>query len=400
MNILKLNNFYEVLGGSDRVFLNTGKLLADYGHNVHWFASSHNYQKNNSEDVTLIEPLNRPPRAQDYPRYLYNQRARTAIGNVLKNSSERFNIAHAHIYYGQLTTSIIDPIKREGIPLVQTLHEYKMVCPIYTMERDGAVCSECLDRGMHRLLVNRCKESSLVKSLATLGEQIFSRVAGDIAKVDKFICVSNFQKNLMKTSGIPDEKLVTLHNFVHLNHDTEISTPIKKHPYFFYFGRLEKLKGIDTLMEAVEKAQVKCVIAGDGPLKEYVVRRASKSDFVEYVGFINGANLRDHIRNAHAVVVPSEWFENCPMSVLEAKAEGTPVIGSRIGGIPELIRDGDDGFIFTAGNVDSLVEKLEQMMVADRSQLSHECVADIRNRFCADKHYKELISLYQSVLED
>ena len=224
MNILKLNNFYEVLGGSDRVFLNTGKLLADYGHNVHWFASSHNYQKNNSEDVTLIEPLNRPPRAQDYPRYLYNQRARTAIGNVLKNSSERFNIAHAHIYYGQLTTSIIDPIKREGIPLVQTLHEYKMVCPIYTMERDGSVCSECLDRGMHRLLVNRCKESSLVKSLATLGEQIFSRVAGDIAKVDKFICVSNFQKNLMETSGIPVEKLVTLHNFVHLNHDTEIST--------------------------------------------------------------------------------------------------------------------------------------------------------------------------------
>ena len=153
-------------------------------------------------------------------------------------------------------------------------------------------------------------------------------------------------------------------------------------------------------MEAVEKAQVKCVTVGDGPLKEHVVRRASKSDFVEYVGFINGANLRDHIRNAHAVVVPSEWFENCPMSVLEAKAEGTPVIGSRIGGIPELIRDGDDGFIFTAGNVDSLVEKLEQMMVADRSQLSHECVADIRNRFCADKHYKELISLYQSVLED
>ena len=84
MNILKLNNFYEVLGGSDRVFLNTGKLLADYGHNVHWFVSSHNYQKNNSEDVTLIEPLNRPPRAQDYPRYLYNQKARTAISNVLK----------------------------------------------------------------------------------------------------------------------------------------------------------------------------------------------------------------------------------------------------------------------------------------------------------------------------
>ena len=165
------------------------------------------------------------------------------------------------------------------------------------MERDGSVCSECLDRGMHRLLVNRCKESSLVKSLATLGEQIFSRVAGDIAKVDKFICVSNFQKNLMKTSGIPDEKLVTLHNFVHLNHDTEIH-PNKKTPILLLFRPIRKTQGIDTLMEAVEKAQVKCVIAGDGPLRVRCTK-SIKSDFVEYVGFINGANLRGHIRNAH-----------------------------------------------------------------------------------------------------
>ena len=398
MNILKLNNYFEVLGGSDRVFLNTGHLLAEHGHKVHWFASSRDHHKHSSEDVTLIESLRRPPRAKDYPRYLHNRTARTAIDDVLQNSIQPFNIAHAHIYYGQLTTSVIDPIKRHGIPLVQTLHEYKMVCPIYTMERDGFVCRECLDQGLHRLLVNKCKESSLVKSLATLGEQIYSRVSGDIAKVDRFICVSNFQKNLMESSGIPSEKLVTLHNFVRTDQDRKESVSKQKDPYFFYFGRLEKLKGIDTLIKAVEKTKLRCVIAGDGPLKQPVERLASESDYLEYIGFLNGPSLRAYIRNARAVVVPSEWFENCPMSVLEAKAEGTPVIGSEIGGIPELIRDGTDGFIFAPGSIESLAEKLEKMMLADRSQLSHECMTDIRNRFGADQHYKNLISIYDSVL--
>ena len=188
MNVLKLNNYFEVLGGSDRVFLNTGKLLSKHGHKVHWFASARDHQKNTSEDVTLIESLERPPRARDYPRYLHNRMAKTAMHNMLRDSQTAFNIAHAHIYYGQLTTSIIDPIRHRGIPLVQTLHEYKMICPIYTMERDGSVCRECLDHGMHRLLINKCKQSSLTKSLAAFGEQIYSRVAGDVAKINKFIC--------------------------------------------------------------------------------------------------------------------------------------------------------------------------------------------------------------------
>ena len=398
MKILKLNNFYEILGGSDRVFLNTGQLLAQSGHQVHWLAASPDNHVSTNENVTLIESLNRPSRPTDYPRYLHNRAARRAVDQILTNSIEPFNIAHAHIYYGQLTTSIIDPIKSQGIPIVQTLHEYKMVCPIYTMERDGSVCRECLDHGMHRLLVNKCKDSSLTKSLAALGEQIYSRVAGDIKKIDKFICVSNFQKHLMESSGIPSEKLVTLHNFVDVSQDIDMSRLNKKNPYFFFFGRLEKLKGLFTLIEAAERAKVKCIIAGDGPLKQYVTMAASSSDYIEYIGFLDGPDLRNYIRNARAVVVPSEWFENCPMSVLEAKAEGTPVIGAKIGGIPELIRDGRDGFIFTPGNVDSLAEKLDKMMLLDRSQLSYECITDVQDRFCADKHYGNLISVYTSLL--
>jgi len=397
MNILKLNNYFEVLGGSDRVFLNTGDLLAKHGHNVHWFASSPKHQQGASEDITLIESLKRPPQFLDYPRYLHNRTAKAAITHLLDKKPEGFHIAHAHIYYGQLTTSIIEPIKQRGIPLVQTLHEYKMVCPIYTMERDGAVCRECLDQGIHRLVLNKCKESSLLKSLATLGEQLYSRLAGDISKVDKFICVSNFQKSLMADSGIPNEKLVTLHNFVNLRDDDPIEVETNQHPYFFYFGRLEELKGINTLIEATEKARVRCVIAGDGPLKNHIERTAEKSNYLEYVGFQAGKKLRSYIANARAVVVPSEWFENCPMSVLEAKAEGTPVIGARIGGIPELINDGEDGFTFAAGDAESLVEKLETMMLVNRNDFSHRCKEDIASRFCPDQHYEELISVYNDL---
>lgn len=392
MRVLQINNNHRIIGGSDSVYFNTGALLAAEGHEVGWFAGA-DPENLPCKDANFFPPAIdlRKPRLMDLPRYVRNGAAAKALAQMLK-VNQHFDVAHLHIYYGRLTTAILDPLRASGIPIVQSLHEYKLACPIYTMERQGQTCEDCVNGSTLNLLRHGCKGSRL-RSVISFAEYHASRLQGDVRKIDRFICVSDFQRNILTRAGIPETKMTTLHNFV----DSAQLVPkgkVERGDYFLYFGRIERLKGVATLIEAARRSGLALRIAGTGTWSAEMRTAIGKLANIEYLGFVSGELLRHLVAGAKAVVVPSEWYENCPMSVLEAKAVGTPVVGARIGGIPELVRDGEDGFLFDAGDAEDLARALEAMAGADIAAMGAAARADVAARFSPDAHLAALLDTY------
>jgi glycosyltransferase involved in cell wall biosynthesis len=396
MKVLQINNNHRVIGGSDTVYFNSGALLAEQGHEVAWFAGR------SADDVPCPDARYFPevidiqrPRFFDLPRYVHNSAASRALRKMLSERG-RFDVAHLHIYYGRLTAAILDPLRSWGIPIVQSLHEYKLVCPVYTMERNGAICEDCVTGSTLNLLRHRCKGGSLARSAVVFAEHHAARLQGDVRKIDRFICVSDFQRDLLVRAGLPGDRISTLHNFV----DPILLAPelmVPREDYFLYFGRIERLKGLPTLIDAAAKTGLPLRIAGTGAWHDEMQNRIADLPNVSYLGFVSGEPLRRLVAGARAVVVPSEWYENCPMSVLEAKAVGTPVVGARIGGIPELVRDGLDGFLFTPGDGVDLARALEDIAQAEAAELGAQARADIDQRFTPSVHLASLLAVYESV---
>tara|TARA_R100000935_G_scaffold56146_1_gene87168 strand:- start:2293 stop:3486 length:1194 start_codon:yes stop_codon:yes gene_type:complete len=396
MKVLQINNNHRIIGGSDTVYFNTGTLLSKRGHEVSYFAGK------GAGDLICEDAAYFPKalttsasRITDLPRYFHNRAARSAI-RALIDAKGPFDIAHLHIYYGRLTASILKPLKERGIPIVQSLHEYKLACPVYTLERGGAICEDCVQGSTLNCLRQRCKDGSLIKSAVVLAEYHTSRLQGDVQLIDRFICVSDFQRQILERAGIPKEKMTTLHNFV----DPALLTPnypTQQKDYMLYFGRIEKLKGILTLVKAAIKSGTHLLIAGTGSWSGALEALITNTPYVEYLGFVSGAPLRKLVSEARAVVVPSEWYENCPMTVIEAKAVGTPVIGARIGGIPELIRDGIDGYLFESGDTSALAEIFETLKTADLAGFRAAALADVMARFSPEAHYTALLQIYNDI---
>ena len=398
MRVLQINNYHRIVGGSDAVYFNTGALLEAHGHEVGWFAGL-DPEAEPCEDARFFPRVvdMQNARVSDMARYIRNREAAQKLDEMLVERGH-FNVAHLHIYYGRLTAAVLGPLRAQGIPIVQSLHEYKLACPIYTLERNGDVCEKCVTGSTVNLLRYRCK-GSLVRSVAAFAEYHASRWQGDVSKIDRFICVSDFQRRILARSGVPETQMVTLHNFVDPKRLTP-RDPVPREEYLLYLGRIEKLKGVHTLLEAVRKTGMNLRIAGTGAWTKEMEAEIADLPNVEYLGFVSGASLRRLVAGARAVVVPSEWYENCPMSVLEAKAVGTPVIGARIGGIPELVRDGQDGFLFKAGDSDDLASALEALEGADGGALGAAAKADVARRFSPEAHLAALMDIYEGVGAD
>jgi glycosyltransferase involved in cell wall biosynthesis len=396
MKVVQINNNHQIVGGSDTVYLNTGTMLSERGHEVSYFAGKGAGDLPCEDTAYFPDSLTTATsRISDLPRYFHNRAARSAM-RALIDAKGPFDIAHLHIYYGRLTASIFKPLKERGIPIVQSLHEYKLACPVYTLERGGAICEDCIQGSTLNCLRQRCKGGSLIKSAVVLAEYHASRLQGDVRLIDRFICVSDFQRQILGRAGIPEKKMTTLHNFV----DPALLAPIgptQQKNYMLYFGRIEKLKGISTLVEAAIKSGTHLRIAGTGAWSETLEALIANTPYIEYLGFVSGAPLRKLVAEARAVVVPSEWYENCPMTVLEAKAVGTPVIGARIGGIPELIRDGVDGYLFESGDTSGLAKVFETLKTTNLASFRTAARADVMARFSPNIYYTSLLQVYNDI---
>jgi glycosyltransferase involved in cell wall biosynthesis len=307
---------------------------------------------------------------------------------------EKPDLLHCHNIYHQLTPSIMVAAKRQGVRVVLTLHDYKVICPVYTRLRGDQVCTECEHGDFFNVVRHRCADGSLGRSALLYAEAVAQQWMGSYACVDRVIAPSRFMAEAVSRWRFPPEKVALLYNGV----DTARFSP--KHGdqgYFLFLGRLSKEKGLLTLAKAQKDSGVRVVIAGTGPLETTL-----RHDYpgLEMVGHLSGEALRARIDGAAGIVVPSEWHENCPMSVLEAMAAGKPVIGSRMGGIPELVADGETGLLFDAGNP----ENLRQCMVgllADRDRLAamgRKGRESAEKNFTLAHHNAGLLKIYESII--
>jgi glycosyltransferase involved in cell wall biosynthesis len=330
---------------------------------------------------------------------LYSRQAKSLLNSLLE--MERPDIAHINNIAHQISPSILHALKRHGIPVVCTMHDYKMVCPSYSLLYMGKPCEACNGGKYRHCAFKKCVKGSTLKSvLNTLEMYLHHKVLHIYDIVDLYISPSLFMKRKLFEMGFK-APIAHLPNFV---------DPAEFRPQFnsdeasiIYFGRLSPEKGLYTLIDAVRHSdRVTLKIAGDGPIRTDIESRLSSENIsnVKLLGYMSGDELRNEIRRSLAVVLASECFDNNPLSVIEGFALGKSVIGARIGGIPELVKDGITGFTFEAGNAEELRQKIE-LLVSNpdiSSSMGKNARVFVERELNPEKYYHALLELYHFVL--
>lgn len=394
MKILMVNKFLYPNGGSETYIFKLGKELIRQGHEVEYFGMEHPDRiVGNSADSYTASMDFHTGKLQKllYPfKIIYSPEARKKIRKVI----ERFrpDIVHLNNINFQLTPSIIYEIKKHGIPIVYTAHDYQWVCPNHMMmiPKSRELCFQCKGGKFGQCAKNRCIHNSSVKSLLGTLEAFLYRKLKTYQKVDKIICPSQFMMDMLGTDSLLAGKLMLLYNFL----DSEAFQAKEKQDYVLYFGRYSEEKGVGTLLEVCKKLpEIPFVFAGGGPLEG----QSTKCKNVTNAGFLTGEELKEMIANARFSVFPSEWFENCPFSVMESQSYGTPVVASEIGGTPELVRNGITGELFEAANAKALEEKIRKLWEDENlcrrySQNCQNIKFDSVEEYCG-----KLLKVYQQI---
>lgn len=394
--ILNVSQNYHVRGGSDRYFFTLAELLQKHGHRVIPFtAANANNEPSEWEGYFPRGADFEHPSAGDLLRFLYSHDAVKSIRRLLQDTN--IDLAHFHIYYGKLTTSILEVLKRDGIPLIQTLHEYKLTCPVYSHLSNDQICEACEGKHFWRALPKRCNRGSLARTALSVTESYISKMLGAVKKFDHFISVSHFHRKKMISYGVPEDKISTVHNFVDVS---DITPNFSIGNYVLYFGRVHQSKGILTLIKAaVPLTHVPIYIVGDGEAMPEVQRIIEQNgcQHIHLLGFKQGDELRELILNSICTVLPAEWYENCSMAILESYAYGKPVIGANIGGNPELIVDGVDGFLVPSAGTEALRDKLLWMFEhkSEAAEMGRTGRYKMETEFNADIHYEKIMNVYK-----
>lgn len=365
MKILMINKFLHPNGGSETYIFKLGEYLQAHGHEVQYFGMEHEGRcvGNRVNAYTSDMDFHGASKLDKltYPiKTIYSTEARKQIRKVLDDFKP--DVCHLNNFNYQLTPSIILEIvkwrrkTRKDCKIIFTAHDYQLVCPNHMMNNPNTHenCEKCLGGKFVNCMKGKCIHGSTVKSAIGMMESYFWKLKGTYKYIDKIICCSNFLKTKMDTNPLFATKTIALHNFI----EPVTWENSRKENYVLYFGRFSEEKGIGTLIEVCKSLpEIAFIFAGTGPLEETINGVSN----IKNVGFQKGAVLEKLIREARFSIYPSEWYENCPFSVMESQMYGTPVLGARIGGIPELIMEGKTGELFESGNAGELKMKIQEL---------------------------------------
>ena len=398
--LLSINNYFYPRGGAEVLFLEQNRLFESIGWEVVPFAMRHSNNLPSPWSIYFPDEIeyghNYPLAAQflQAQRVIFSVQARQKMRHLLQRVRPR--IAHAHNIYHHLSPSILPMLRKRGIPVVLTVHDLKLACPAYTMIAGNKPCERCHGGRIHNVVVNRCIKGSFVLSSLVMLETFVHRVLRLYeANVSRFVVPSRFMLEKMVQWGWARERFIYIPNFV----DIERFSPGDEiGRRFVYCGRLQHLKGVETLLRAGALAKVALTIIGSGP-DEKRLRKLGETlgGDVVFLGHQTKNALTEVIQSARAVVLPSECNENAPLSILEAYAAGRPVIGSRIGGIPELVREEETGVLFTPGDVGALAGTLRRFAALPPAQLEAMGAAGrrwVEQDFTTSNYRNRLLALY------
>lgn len=399
--ILLINSYHYRRGGADVVYLEQGRLLREMGWRVAEFAMRHpknessEFAEHFSEEIEYGHDYSAFTKLRHAAKVIYSFEAARKIRDLIHR--ERPDVVHAHNLYHHLSPSVVRAARQCGIPVLLTTHDLKLLCPAISMLSNGEICEECKISGRFSVVRKRCLKGSLALSSLVFAESSLHALSGIYRNsIDRLISPSRFFIDKFSEWGWTDPPFSHIPNFA----DVESLTPsFEPGRHFLYFGRLSKEKGLVTLLDAAAKSGVEVWLVGTGPMEADLRRQAEVSGArVRFCGFQKGAALWNLIRSSRAVVLPSEWYENAPLSILEAYACGKPALGARIGGIPELIRAGETGDMFESGDSDDLARVLRHFEQAPDQEVAaqgRQARAWVERDFTVRKHVERLIEAYR-----
>jgi glycosyltransferase involved in cell wall biosynthesis len=362
--LLNVNSYHYRRGGSDVVYFEHAALLEANGWETAYFSMNHPKNLPSTWQPYFVDELEF---GSDYGLFEKVLMASKAVYSFeaqrkLRALLDRFpaDVAHLHCIYHHLSPSILPVLKARGVKTVMTAHDLKIACPAYKMLNASGICERCNGGSVLNVVKHRCVRDSLAASAIVAVESALQRgMRTYLNHLDKVVAPSRFFIEKFVEWGWPRDRFAYIPNYV----DTAKFEPGPAGgTYFLYFGRLAVEKGVETLLRAVARSGVSLKLAGTGPEENKLKALAAELGVdAEFVGFKSGAALHDLIRQARAVVLPSEWYENAPMSILESAAMQVPVIGADIGGIPEMIVPGETGWVFPSRDVNALAQLLKEV---------------------------------------
>jgi glycosyltransferase involved in cell wall biosynthesis len=403
--LLNINNYHYRRGGADAVYLDHAELMGARGWSNSFFSMKHEKNQPSSwsrffvdeieygNGYTVIEKLGKASKT------IYSFEAQRNLLGLLQEFPA--DIAHLHNIYHHLSPSILSTLDQQGVPAVMTAHDLKIACPAYKMLADDGICERCKGGNVLNLIQHRCIRGSFAaSSLVAVEAFVQQRLQSYRKHLKRIVVPSRFYHQKFVEWGWPSEQFVHIPNFIEARRYTPRFEPGR---YFLYFGRLAPEKGLMTLMRAAKAAGVPLRIAGVGP--DEAALKALHSELqgdVEFMGYRSGSQLHELIAQARCVVLPSEWYENAPLTVMESFALGKPVIGARIGGIPEMVLDGQTGWTFSSRNTDELAVLLAQ--TADASSgprletMGRAARSFVESAFGPEAYALAMLSLYEDLL--
>lgn len=405
MKVLAANKFYYVKGGAERYFFELARILEARGHRVAPFAmqdemnDASEFSRYFVSNAGFHGEMGTARRLRMAGHVLYSREASAAIGELADDFGP--DVAHLHNIAHQLSPSILYALKRRGIPIVQTLHDHKLICPNYQMFVRGKPCRRCRTWRYHNAVLNRCMHDSVLWSGLVCVEAYLHKLLGSYSRlVDLWVSPSESLRQRMIEHGVPGDRIVHQPYAIAME---RFQPRYESDGYAAWVGRLATGKGLKTVLEALRRApDVRLRIAGSGPLEDELKARVAELGLpnVEFTGYLTGQALEDLMRGSLFVVMSSECYENSPLTVYEATAYGKAVIGSRMGGIPELIAEGGTGLIYEPGDHEALAARMNELWSApDRAlEMGRRARERAEAEYGPDAHYEKMMAIYERVM--
>jgi glycosyltransferase involved in cell wall biosynthesis len=407
MKILIVNTRHYYGGGDSTYTFNLASLLKDHEHDVSFFAMQdvRNLPDPNSDlfaNPIDFRSLNQSKSLANgwivLHRSIYSREARAKFARLIDRVKP--DIIHAQNLHGHLTPSILMEARARGLPVVWTLHDYKLVCPNshFLIDSSGVICEACRGGRYYQAVLKRCKKNSLLASLMASLEAYIHQLMGIRELADLFLAPSAFLRNKLIENGFPTEKVVHLPLFLP---EEKFEYIRRDEGYFLFLGKIDPIKGIKVLTDAARRTpEVRVLLAGREEDKQTSNLLANLPSNTRYLGMKSGKELKDLLRGALALVLPSLWYENQPFVILEAFAAGKPVIASRLGGMEELVVHQERGILTEDGNIDQLANAMKVMQKDPVlcKKMGINGFNYVRIVHSPMHHYDQLIAIYSQLI--
>ena len=402
MRVLLSTKFYYPRGGDSIYTLGLEKLLNSKGHETLIFSMHHPESLPSPQSESWVSPIDF---AESYLRRRPSDAIRVPLRSVLSYEAyrrldallddERIDLAHLQNIHFHLTPSILYPLRKRNIPVIWTQHDYVVLCPAAHFLSHGKVCEACKNTRYYEAVWRKCQRGSLAASFLTAAASTVHRLLDVYRMVDRFVTPSRFMRDKFIEFGFPESQVVHVPNFIDF---ARIEPSPRERGYLLYVGRLSREKGIETLLRTVAGfPDLELRVAGDGPNADELKKEYGGLEHVHFLGWQDPEPLAALYAEAMGVVLPSECYENFPMVILEAYAHAKPVVASRLGALPENVREGETGLLFAPGNSAELRGRLEQLFRSPASarEMGLNGRKWLERDFSPEAHYLNLQRVYE-----